>query len=137
VEIIPAKPNTDSAVGLKLFGFIAESVFAFIPEPCSGSSRNAVRLHRGIAFTLPRIPQSSTASLTVSRLLPSTGRRFRVMHGSTSSQENTSFRVHRHHTSKAPTVCGSDSNAKGPWLRVPRSSCPTTLIHNGLIPSRP
>jgi len=45
-----------SGVGLKLFGFIAESVFAFIPEPCSGSSRNAVRHHPGIAFTLPRIP---------------------------------------------------------------------------------
>jgi len=47
----------DSGVGLKLFGFIAESVFAFIPEPCSGSSRNAVRHHPGIAFILPRIPQ--------------------------------------------------------------------------------
>jgi hypothetical protein len=49
-----------SGVGLKLFGFIAESVFAFIPEPCSGSSRNAVRHHPGIAFTLPRIPQETT-----------------------------------------------------------------------------
>src|SRR5689334_8234236 len=47
----------DSGIGLKLFGFIAESVFAFIPESCSGSSRNAVRHHRGIAFILPRIPQ--------------------------------------------------------------------------------
>jgi len=46
----------DSGVGLKLFGFIAESVFAFIPESCSGSSRNAVQHHPGIAFTLPRIP---------------------------------------------------------------------------------
>jgi hypothetical protein len=46
----------DSGVGLKLFGFIAELVFGFIPEPCSGSSRNAVRHHRGIAFILPRIP---------------------------------------------------------------------------------
>ena len=51
----------DSGIGLKLFGFIAESVFAFIPEPCSESSRNAVRHHRGIAFILPRIPQRMTA----------------------------------------------------------------------------
>jgi hypothetical protein len=46
----------DSGVGLKLFGFIAESVFAFIPESCSGSSRKAGRHHPRIAFTLPRIP---------------------------------------------------------------------------------
>ena len=39
-----------------MFGIIAESVFTFIPEPCSESSRNAVRHHRGIAFILPRIP---------------------------------------------------------------------------------
>jgi hypothetical protein len=48
-----------SGIGLKVFGFIAESVFAFIPESCSGSSRNAVRHHPGIAFILPRIPQSA------------------------------------------------------------------------------
>ena len=48
----------DSGVGLKLFGFIAESVFAFIPESRSGSSRNALRHHRGIAFILPRIPHA-------------------------------------------------------------------------------
>jgi hypothetical protein len=46
-----------SGIGLKLFGFIAESVFTIIPESCSGSSWNAVRNHPGIAFTLPRIPQ--------------------------------------------------------------------------------
>jgi hypothetical protein len=60
VEIIPAKPNTDSAIGLKLFGFIAESVFTFIPESCSTSSRNTVRNHPEIAFTLPRIPHHRT-----------------------------------------------------------------------------
>ena len=49
-----------SGIGLKLFGFIAELVFAFIPESCSRSSRNAVRNHPGIAFTLPRIPQCWT-----------------------------------------------------------------------------
>jgi hypothetical protein len=46
-----------SGIGLKLFGFIAELVFAFIPESCSRSFRNAVRHHPRIAFTLPRIPQ--------------------------------------------------------------------------------
>ena len=45
VEIIPAQAERDSGMGLKLFGFIAESVFAFIPEPRSESSRNAVRNH--------------------------------------------------------------------------------------------
>ncbi len=48
----------DSGIGLKLFGFIPEPVFTFIPESCSGSSRNAVRNHPGIAFTLARIPHT-------------------------------------------------------------------------------
>jgi hypothetical protein len=52
-----AQAERDSGIGLKLFGFIAESVFTFIPESCSGSSRNAVRNHPGIAFTFLRIPQ--------------------------------------------------------------------------------
>ena len=46
-----------SGIGLKLFGFIPEPAFIFIPESCSGSSRNTVRHHPGIAFILPRIPQ--------------------------------------------------------------------------------
>jgi hypothetical protein len=46
-----------SGIDLKLFGFIAESVFTFIPESCSRSPRNGVRIHPGIAFTFPRIPQ--------------------------------------------------------------------------------
>jgi hypothetical protein len=45
-----------SGIGLKLFGFIPEPVFTFIPESCSGSTRNAVRNHPGIAFILPRNP---------------------------------------------------------------------------------
>jgi hypothetical protein len=49
----------DSGVGLKLFGFIAESVFAFIPETCSRSSRNTVRHHPGIPFILPGFPSSA------------------------------------------------------------------------------
>jgi len=56
---IPAKLNAGSGIGLKRFGFIAEPVFAFIPESCSRSTRNAVRNHPGIAFTLPRIPQTA------------------------------------------------------------------------------
>jgi hypothetical protein len=45
-----------SGIGLKLFGFIPEPVFTFIPESCSRSSRNTVRNHPGIAFILLRIP---------------------------------------------------------------------------------
>jgi hypothetical protein len=37
-------------------------LFAFSPESCSGSSRNPVRLHPGIAFGLARNPQSSRRS---------------------------------------------------------------------------
>jgi len=48
-----------SGIGLKLFGFIPEPVFTFIPESCSRSSRNTVRNHPGIAFTLLRIPHPS------------------------------------------------------------------------------
>ena len=55
---IRAQAERDSGIGLKLFGFIAESVFTFIPESCSGSPRNAVRNHPGIAFTLDRIPHT-------------------------------------------------------------------------------
>jgi hypothetical protein len=47
-----------SGISLKVFGFIAESVFTIIPESCSRSSRNAVQNHPGIAFTLDRIPQA-------------------------------------------------------------------------------
>src|SRR3984957_3903041 len=49
----------DSGIGLKLFGFIPEPVFTFMPESCSGSPRNTVRNHPGIAFILPRIPQAN------------------------------------------------------------------------------
>jgi hypothetical protein len=53
---IRVQAERDSGVSLKLFGFIAESVFTFIPEYCSDSSRKSVRNHPGIAFTFPRIP---------------------------------------------------------------------------------
>lgn len=46
-----------SGIGPKLFDFIPEPVFTLIPESCSGSSRNTVRNHPGIAFIFPRIPQ--------------------------------------------------------------------------------
>ena len=41
-----------------MFGFIAEPVFAFIPESCSRSP--------GIAFTLPRNPHLEAAGLFAS-----------------------------------------------------------------------
>ncbi len=50
-------------IGLKLFGFIPEPVFTFIPENCSASSRNTVRNHPGIAFILPRIPHLKLKSV--------------------------------------------------------------------------
>jgi hypothetical protein len=57
---IRAQAERGSGIGLKLFGFIAESVFTFIPEYCSRSPRNSVRNHPGIAFTFLRIPQSAS-----------------------------------------------------------------------------
>jgi hypothetical protein len=64
---IRAQAERDSGVGLKLFGFIADSVFTFIPEYCSRSSRNSVRNHPGIAFTFPRIPQAHAWSRRMNR----------------------------------------------------------------------
>jgi hypothetical protein len=49
--------NTNSDIARKTFGFVSESLFDIIPESCSESSRNAVRLYPGIVFALPRIPQ--------------------------------------------------------------------------------
>jgi hypothetical protein len=40
-----------------VFGFRPESVFAFTPESCSESARNAVRLHPGTLFAFARNPQ--------------------------------------------------------------------------------
>ena len=57
---IRAQAERDSGTSLKLFGFIAESVFTIIPESCSGSPRNAVRNHPGFAFTFDRIPHATT-----------------------------------------------------------------------------
>ncbi len=48
-----AQAEQDSGVSQKVFGFSPESVFAFIPECCSESARNAVRLHPGTLFGLP------------------------------------------------------------------------------------
>ena len=66
---IRAQVERDSGVSMKLFGFIAESAFTFIPESCSDSSWNSVRNHPGIAFTFARIPHP------VSRLAASVLRR--------------------------------------------------------------
>ena len=53
----------DSGIGLKLFGFTAESVFTIIPESCSRSSWISVRNHPGIALTFDRIPHPGTQDL--------------------------------------------------------------------------
>ncbi|MGH9594602.1 MAG: hypothetical protein ACRD5L_16035 [Bryobacteraceae bacterium] len=50
-------------IGLKLFGFIRERV-------CSPSSRNTVRNHPGIAFILPRIPQTRSEYLNARAVCP-------------------------------------------------------------------
>ena len=47
-----------SGIGLKLFGFIAEPVFAFIPESCSRSPRNAVRNHPESRSSCSGFPKS-------------------------------------------------------------------------------
>jgi len=44
-----------------MLGFIPDSVFTFIPDQCSESSRIDVRHHPGIAFMFPRNPHSLTA----------------------------------------------------------------------------
>ena len=49
-----AQAEQHSGVSQKVFGFSPESVFAFIPECCSESARNPVRLHPGMLFALPR-----------------------------------------------------------------------------------
>jgi hypothetical protein len=60
-KIFRDQAERGSGIGLKMFSFIAESVFTIIPESCSGSSWNSVRNHPGIAFTFVRIPHSETA----------------------------------------------------------------------------
>jgi hypothetical protein len=70
---IRAQAERDSGIGLKLFGFIAESVFTFIPECCSRSSRNSVRNHSGIAFTFLRIPQVINVFCVPANIWPCSG----------------------------------------------------------------
>jgi hypothetical protein len=53
-----AQAEQHSGVSQKVFGFSPESVFAFIPECCSESARNPVRLHPGMLFGLPRNTQT-------------------------------------------------------------------------------
>jgi len=59
-KLFRVQAERGSEIGLKVFGFIAESVFTIIPESCSGSPRNAVRNHPGFAFTFDRIPHATT-----------------------------------------------------------------------------
>jgi hypothetical protein len=70
---IRAQAERVSGIDLKLFGFIAESVFTFIPESCSGSPRNSVRNHPGIAFTFPRIPHVLGTQGLKARTVPARG----------------------------------------------------------------
>jgi predicted ester cyclase len=56
VEIIPGHRENHSGVERKPFAFPPESLFAFSPESCSSSPRNAFRVHPGIPFALPRNP---------------------------------------------------------------------------------
>jgi hypothetical protein len=60
VEIIPGHRESHSGIARKPFGFPPESLFAFSPESCSSSPRNAFRVHPGILFALPRNPHSQT-----------------------------------------------------------------------------
>ena len=60
VEIIPAHGENDSGLRRKPFAFPSESLFAFSPESCSPSPRNAFRDHPGIAFAFARMPQLDT-----------------------------------------------------------------------------
>src|SRR5260370_28144943 len=62
-----AQAEQDSGVSQKVFGFSPESVFAFIPECCSESARNPVRLHPGTLFALPRNTQSPSQSRSGNR----------------------------------------------------------------------
>jgi hypothetical protein len=64
VENIPLQAERHSGPTQKLFAFPPESVFAFRPECCSDSQRNAVRLQTGIAFSFDRIPHPTSKSPT-------------------------------------------------------------------------
>jgi len=54
--------ENDSGIGRKPFGFPSESLFTFSPESSSPSARNAFHVRPGIAFTLPRNPQTPLAT---------------------------------------------------------------------------
>jgi hypothetical protein len=73
-----AQAEQDSGVSQKVFGFSPEFVFAFIPECCSESARNPVRLHPGTLFACPGI-RTNRRLRTLSTIL---SRRKRVACGS-------------------------------------------------------
>ena len=52
-----ADRESHSGMGRKPFAFPPESLFAFSPESCSSSPRNAFRVHPGIPFAFARNPQ--------------------------------------------------------------------------------
>ena len=53
-----ADRESHSGMGRKPFAFPPESLFAFSPESCSSSPRNAFRVHPGIPFAFPRNPHT-------------------------------------------------------------------------------
>jgi hypothetical protein len=55
--------ESHSGVGRKSFAFPSESLFAFSPESCSPSPRNAFRVHPGILFVFARNPQPGDVPL--------------------------------------------------------------------------
>jgi hypothetical protein len=68
VENIPLQAERHSGPTQKLFAFPPESVFAFRPECCSDSQRNAVRLQTGIAFAFdPDSPLKNPVNAPMSR----------------------------------------------------------------------
>jgi hypothetical protein len=60
VEIIPGSSRTRFRGRPETVRLHRGIAFGIIPEPCSGSPRNSVRNHPGIAFTFARIPHAAT-----------------------------------------------------------------------------
>jgi hypothetical protein len=68
-----AQAEQHSGVSQNVFGFSPESVFAFIPECCSESARNPVRLPSGMLFALPRNTHPHSLSLAAATVRLSLG----------------------------------------------------------------
>jgi hypothetical protein len=68
VEIIPGEAERDSGTGLKVFGFIAESVFAFIPESCSRSPGTPFGIVPESRSPCPGFPSRRSSAINVDPL---------------------------------------------------------------------